>query len=84
MKQGIPICLAGAALGALSALISHLQKVFYCRVALWSLPAGMDIFFAGLFTAVCAVAMAALYLSLGRGRYGRVLLLWVQIGRAHV
>ena len=67
MKKSIPICLIGAALGALSALISHLQKVFYCCIALWSIPAGMDIFFAALFTAVCAVAMAALYLPLGRG-----------------
>ena len=77
MKKSIPICLIGAALGALSALISHLQKVFYCCIALWSIPAGMDIFFAALFTAVCAVAMAALYLPLGRGRYGGVLLLWI-------
>ena len=67
MKKSIPICLIGAALGALSALISYLQKVFYCCIALWSIPAGMDIFFAALFTAVCAVAMAALYLPLGRG-----------------
>ena len=77
MKKSIPICLIGAVLGALSALISHLQKVFYCCIALWSIPAGMDIFFAALFTAVCAVAMAALYLPLGRGRYGGVLLLWI-------
>ena len=52
MKKSIPICFIGAALGALSALISHLQKVFYCCIALWSIPAGMDIFFAALFTAV--------------------------------
>ena len=34
MKKSIPICFIGAALGALSALISHLQKVFYCCIAL--------------------------------------------------